>query len=324
MRTPTMRWRIPPLAWCVIGLAIAAESLSNALRAYGLGQHLEKFTVAIQGVSVSLSGAVLVLAAVVVSISQARAAWVALTPGVTRQRIVAGFAAALLLSVSVSAMALHILDANRVKVSTEGDARGSYDRAKAEYDGKAAELKALGSPRPVSVIQAEVQSTKIDMGVWRRSKECSDISIPETRELCSPILKLYQERGNAARKLELEPEVSRLREKLDRLNRPEEASSSESWVASLWAWIMGFAVVAVATFGSVIFARVEVVVPRVANDVGTLPPIPEDEPPGVDDDVIDWVREFRRVKGRSPQIPELQAAFPGTPKTTAWRRCRVA
>ena len=64
---------------------------------------------------------------------------------------------------------------------------------------------------------------------------------------------------------------------------------------------------------------------RAANDVAALPPIPEDEPPGDDDDVVvSWVREFRRMKGRPPQIPELQAAFPGTPKTTAWRRCKAA
>ena len=43
-----------------------------------------------------------------------------------------------------------------------------------------------------------------------------------------------------------------------------------------------------------------------------------------DHTVVDWVREFRRVHGRRPRIPELQARFPGTPKTTAWRRCKAA
>lgn len=40
------------------------------------------------------------------------------------------------------------------------------------------------------------------------------------------------------------------------------------------------------------------------------------------DEVVDWVREFRARKGRDPQIPELQRQFPGTPKTTAWRRAK--
>lgn len=279
MKTPTTHWRISPVAWLPISLAVAAESVSNALRAYGLGMHLDRFTVNIQGQPVSIAGAVLVLAAVAVSLSQTRAAWVALTPsgvraehasGVMRQRIVAGIAAALLLSISITAMASHILEAQRAKVSDEGGARGRYDRAKTAYDTAAAELVKLGSPRPVPVIQAEVQSTKIDMSVWRRSQQCADISRDDTKAACEPILKLYKERGAAARKAELEPEVARLRAELAKLDRPEEATASESAVSGFWAWIMGLGVIFVATFGTVIFARVEVDRPTTANDNTSL------------------------------------------------------
>ncbi len=41
------------------------------------------------------------------------------------------------------------------------------------------------------------------------------------------------------------------------------------------------------------------------------------------DNVIDWVREFRKEHGRNPQIPELQTEFQ-IPKTTAWRRIKAA
>lgn len=41
-------------------------------------------------------------------------------------------------------------------------------------------------------------------------------------------------------------------------------------------------------------------------------------------EVVSWVKAFRARNGRDPQIPELQARFPGTPKTTAWRRCKAA
>lgn len=265
--TPNTHWRVSPVAWLPISLAVAAESVSNALRAYGLGAHLDRFTVTIHDQPVSIAGAVLVLAAVAVSLSQARAAWVALTPsGPARQRIVAGLAAALLLSISITAMASHILEAQRAKVSDEGGARGRYDRAKAAYDKAAGELASLGTPRPVPVIQAEVQSTKIDMSVWRRSQQCADISRDDTKKACEPILALYKERGNAARKAELEPEVARLRAELAKLDRPEEATASESAVSGFWAWIMGLGVVFVATFGTVIFARVEVARPTTAND----------------------------------------------------------
>jgi heme/copper-type cytochrome/quinol oxidase subunit 3 len=279
-RTPTTRWRVSPVAWVPITLAIAAESVSNALRAYGLGTHLDRFTVTIQGQPVSIAGAVLVLAAVAVSLSQARAAWVALTPsGPARQRIVAGIAAALLLSISITAMASHILEAQRAKVADEGGARGRYDRARSAYDKAAGELASLGAPRPVAVIQAEVQTTRIDMAVWRRSNQCADISRDDTKAACEPILKLYKERGAAARKAELEPEVARLRGELAKLERPEEASASESAVSGIWAWIMGLGVVFVATFGTVIFARVEAVKPATANDNGTGASRPASPPP---------------------------------------------
>jgi hypothetical protein len=57
-------WRVSPLAWLLILPAIAAEAFSNGLRAYALGAHLHHFSLSIQGHPVSLSGAVLVLAAV--------------------------------------------------------------------------------------------------------------------------------------------------------------------------------------------------------------------------------------------------------------------
>lgn len=256
MHTHTTTWRVPPWAWLPLGAAITAEAVSNALRAYGLGQHLEHFTVSAYGADVSLAGSVLVLAAVAISLSQARAAWIALTPNPLRQRIVAGLAAALLLAVSVIAMASHILEAQRAKVADEGGARSAYDRAEAAYQTAAAELAALGNPRPVSVIQDEVRSYPIDMRVWRRSSQCEDISREDTRTACEPILALYKERGAAARKTELEPEVARLREELARLPRPEAATGEEAVIGGWWAWIMGAAVVFVATFGSVIFARV--------------------------------------------------------------------
>lgn len=258
MTTHTTTWRVPPWAYVPLGAAIMAEAVSNALRAYGLGQHLEHFTVSIYGHTVSIAGSVLVLAAVAISLSQARAAWVALTPNPLRQRIVAGFAAALLLAVSATAMVSHILEAQRAKVADEGGARSAYDRAESAYQRAAADLEALGNPRPVSVIQAEVRNFKIDAGLWRRSAQCEDATKPDTQAYCEPLLQLYKERGAAARKTELEPEVARLRDELARLTRPEAITAEEAAIGGWWAWIMGAAVVFVATFGSVIFARATV------------------------------------------------------------------
>lgn len=279
MSAHTTRWRVSPVAWLPISLAIVAECVSNALRAYGLGMHLEKFAVTIQGYTVSLAGSVLVLAAIAVSLSQARAAWVALTPDrPLRQRLVAGLAAILLLAVSITAMASHILDAQRAKVADEGGSRGTYDRAKAAYDRAKAEYDALGNPRAVSVIQAEVRSSVTDWNAWRRSAECSDITREDSAKACQPILALYKERGKAARKAELEPELAQLRAALASMQRPEEQSASEVTVAIWWAWIMGLATVFVATFGTVIFATA---IPSPVAAVSAAPavaPVADDEP----------------------------------------------
>lgn len=265
MKGHSTAWRVSPLAWLPIALAVLAESISNALRAYGLGMHLERFTVNIQGFPVSIAGLVLVLAAIAISLSQARAAWVALTPNrPLRQRLVAGFAAILLLTISITAMASHILEAQRVKTADEGGARSSYDRTKSAYDKAKAEHDALGNPRAVSVIQSEVRTLVTDWTSWRRSNECSDITREDSAKACQPILALYKERGRAARKSELEPELASLRTALAGMPRPEEQSASETMVAGYWAWIMGLGVVFVATFGTVIFSRVDVVPAPVA------------------------------------------------------------
>lgn len=327
MTPDSTRWRVPPLAWLPIALAVAAEATSNALRAYGLGTHLDRFTVHVPIATthhpVSIAGGVLVLAAVAISLSQARAAWVALTPGPLRQRIVAGLAAVLLLAISVTAMASHILEAQRAKLADEGGARLRYDRAQVAYTNAAAELSGLAGVRATETIRADMDAAPVSRAVFRRTAECTDMTREDSFAACKPLLDLRQEMGRAIRKHELEGEVARLRTELAAIERPQEALASETAVSGVWAWIMGLGVVFVATFGTVIFARVEMEAPANDNRAAVpvpVPPVPFDQ----GSPVVDWVREFRARHGRNPRIPELQAQFPNTPKTTAWRRCKAA
>lgn len=258
MTTPSMRWRIPLWAWAPIALAICAEACWNALRAYGLGRHIDGATLATNiwsgEVEISLAGVVLVLAALAVSLSQARAAWTTLRPGPLRLRIVSGLAAALLLTVSLSSGISHLLEANRAKQSDSSGARKAYDDMARALDRKEKELAGLGNPRPVHVVQADVQTIRIDAGVWRRSAQCSDITRDDTRDACRPVLTLYKERGAAARKAELEPEVDALRTDLASMKRPDAEDAQENWANIVSAWAMVFAIVALATVGPVIFA----------------------------------------------------------------------
>ena len=265
MATTTTAWRISPAAWVPIGLAIVAEATSNALRAYGLGTHLEAFTITYADVTISIAGAVLVLAAVAISLSQARAAWVALTPGDPRQRIIAGIAAVLLLAISVTAMASHLLEAQRAKVSDEAGQRDDYDREKRKYGRLLIQLEALQKygadgkqlPRAAGVIQAAIDKLPIDMRVWRRTERCTDVTKAESKEACRDVLAHYEERGARIALDKLQPKIEAAEAALAKLERPEEVHDTESAVADGWSWIMGFGVVFVATFGSVIFARTD-------------------------------------------------------------------
>lgn len=342
---PELKWKISPAAWLPIGLAIAAEVASNGLRAYGLGAHLDRLTITVADRPVSVAGAVLVLAAAAISLAQARAAWVALTPGPARQRIVAGFAAVLLLSISTLAMASHILEAQRANVADEGGARGRYDRVKAAYDAAAAELSALGDVRTIADVRAAMDAAPVSRRVFTRTSECTDVTRDDSFASCKPILDLRQEMAKAIRKHELEPEAARLAGELAAIDRPEKASASEGAVSGLWGWLMGIGVVFVATFGAVIFARPERSGP--ANDnAPTVPmatnvllphaeakkrPAPRSttaasskRKPVKSAAPADWVAAFRRQHGRTPTIGELQHEFPGTAKTTAWRLCKAA
>lgn len=61
-----------------------------------------------------------------------------------------------------------------------------------------------------------------------------------------------------------------------------------------------------------------------SQKVETQPTTEDPAPPGDrrDPTIVSWVEEFTRRNGRPPQIPEVQQAFAGLPKTSAWRYCR--
>ena len=257
-----MTWRIPGWAWIAISLAVTAEAAINALRAYGLGQHLEHFTVDVPvygiptPVTVSLAGAVLVLAAIAISLAQARAAYVAFRPGaLARQRVLAAPVALLLLAVSVTALSLTLLEAQRGKTGDEGGQRTAYDTAKGAYDKADEELRRLEGTRTTAEVRAAMDAAPVSRLVFRRTAECTDMTREDSFEACKPILDLRQEMARAIRKLELEQALPGLKATLTATPRPAEATWVEAWAASIWSWIMGLAVVAVATFGAPLFAE---------------------------------------------------------------------
>lgn len=265
MKSSTTVWKVPPWAWVPIGLAVTAEGVSNALKAYGIGAELKRWAVTIADHEVSTTGAALVCAAVAISLLQARAVWAAFAPGTPlRQRVITGLAGLLMLAVSTIAMATHLLEAQRAKASVESHEGDSYSTAKAAYDKAEAELKRFADVRTPDEIKASLEAAPVPRSVFLKTKECTDVTLDASMEACRPISALRIELASALRKRELEADVPRLKTALDRLPKPLEPTYWETLAASSWSWLLGLAVVIIATFGPVICARVEAVPP--AND----------------------------------------------------------
>jgi hypothetical protein len=74
--------------------------------------------------------------------------------------------------------------------------------AKVERDET--QLATLGRHRPSAVINAELASVAVPAHIWRRSRQCSDLTLEESRSACAPVLGLRKElaAAEAAERLE--------------------------------------------------------------------------------------------------------------------------
>lgn len=141
--------------------------------------------------------------------------------------------------------------------ATRGNAINAHADVTKEVRRLEIELADLGTPLPVSVIQAEVQSAKIDMGIWRRSKQCEDITRDDSKTACQPILALYKERGAAARRAELEPKLAEARAKLESIEPPKSADPQAEALAKASGYdpvVISYLLIAIIGFGVEIVA----------------------------------------------------------------------
>jgi hypothetical protein len=66
------------------------------------------------------------------------------------------------------------------------------------------QLNTLGKHRPADVIKAELASAAVPLHIWRRSRQCLDLTLEESRLACAPVLGLRKElaAAEAAERLE--------------------------------------------------------------------------------------------------------------------------
>ena len=55
------------------------------------------------------------------------------------------------------------------------------------------QLSALGKPRPSAVVQADLSAVTVPALIWKRSRQCNDISTPERQRACARVTTLRRE-----------------------------------------------------------------------------------------------------------------------------------
>jgi len=175
----------------------------------------------------------------------------------------------------------------------------SAERLLAARDQRAQQVKTAGSP-------------------YALAREALDLSIAERKAECAT--------GRKRKCLDLEAVEEAKRAALGKIPVP----TSHALVADftgLPQWLVE--IVPAMSFSTGLLVLGFVLVGFAAHEHGSQanhleqkaegPAVPEPMPDEAER-VVSWVRAFERRHGRKPMIPEVQQAFTGLPKTTAWRR----
>jgi len=70
-----------------------------------------------------------------------------------------------------------------------------------------AQLVTLGTHRPIGLIQTELASLAVAPQIWRRSRQCTDLALEESRRACAPVLGLRKELAAAEAAEHLETQL---------------------------------------------------------------------------------------------------------------------
>ncbi len=244
-------------------LAVQAVTLSSAtLSATYYATQAPQTAIAVQGVTVAPWVIFFAVTAFALDSAKPLMMQVAGTPerGAIR-RLVAGLTFLVLFVGSMIAVDGVMMKLRSDWAAGRGGTIDHYKEAKKAVEELEAVMAAVGLARSVDEIQAQINAHPIDMAVWRRSKSCQEISRDDTKQLCGPILALYQERGRAARRTELEPKLAEARARLAGMDPPKSAdpqaeawSKATGWDETLVAYVMvavlGLAIEIVACFGT--------------------------------------------------------------------------
>jgi hypothetical protein len=174
----------------------------------------------------------------------------------------------------------------------------------------------LSAERLMAARAQRAQQVQTAGSPWHLAKEALDLSISERKEVCknngvrSKSCAASRELEEAKRTaLGIIPVPSSHAYIADATGLPEWlVEIVPAMTFSTGLLVLGFVLVGFAAHGGGSKEHQEVA-------AAVLEPVSDER-----ERVVSWVRAYRQRHGRSPKIPEVQKAFNGLPRTTAWRR----
>lgn len=211
------------------------------------------------------------------------------------KRASAGLIFAVLFVASMVAIDGMLLQMRAMLSGPRAQAITDYDRTLATYQTAVRELKQLeaaGPVRPVAQIAAALSGAPVDVRVWRRTAQCTDVTKPESAKVCEPVTKLREEMARANRKQDLEAKRDAAQKLLSTIVRPAAADpqaealanltgQSETLMAYLLIAIIGLALELVSCFGRLILDPVPPAKRALPEDREVIDITPTAEPPVV-------------------------------------------
>lgn len=167
---------------------------------------------------------------------------------------------------------------------------------------------------------AEKQADK-EMTGERCGKRCRDWK-QNVVDVNNTIRAMEIEIANLGPKKPVAPKAAKMAAVMSLFGADEEKSKAALSLLEPFLWTLFFEIGSIVSLGYAFRSVPQRSTPVPTETAAALPPIEAAEQGP--DNVTDWCQHFRAKHGRQPSIPEVQAAFPTVPKTTAWRRARAA
>jgi hypothetical protein len=231
------------LFWLGTLICLSAAVISAALNAFAVQWLMPHGPAQILGIAASIVlDAWKVLTPVLVVVLLQGRMWVAAG--------LCGLIGLIPLAISFSMAASFSVVTRADGVTQRSVAAESRQDLRAELQRQEAQLKALGTPHPVAVVQTELQGQAVPPSIWRDSNECRVLNSHYWQRACRDVVRIRKELAAAKAFEKATDRVTELRHELSQ----SEASSTDVPIAELVTELTGFDGKKGAMWYSVVFA----------------------------------------------------------------------